>query len=139
MDLRPVAGKVLIQPDPTERTTEAGLVLVEHWPMEVSGVVVAVGASKHPHKDEAFARADELEAMATTNLAPLSATRSATCLLAAQLLRDLTGREPEVNVGDRVIFGLSAGQEVRIEDTRYFLMNETDLLAVIPPDTEVAA
>jgi co-chaperonin GroES (HSP10) len=134
MDLRPVAGKVLIQPDPTERTTEAGLVLVEHWPMEVSGVVVAVGASKHPRKDEAFELAKFLDHSPSGRV-------ECTCELcdAARLLRELTGREPEVNVGDRVIFGLSAGQEVRIEDTRYFLMNETDLLAVIPPDTEVAA
>jgi co-chaperonin GroES (HSP10) len=139
MDLRPVAGKVLIQPDPTERTTEAGLVLVEHWPMEVSGVVVAVGHSKHPRKDEAFALADTIRELFGTYSLDSDCPNPQCLLDAARLLRELTGREPEVNVGDRVLFGLSAGQEVRIEDTRYFLMNETDLLAVIPPDTEVAA
>lgn len=135
MDLRPVAGKVLIQPDPTERTTDSGLVLVEHWPMEVSGVVVAVGSSKHPRKDEAFTHADWLE----QHIEGFAVSRGYSIKPSAQLLRDLTGREPEVSVGDRVLFGLSAGQEVRIEDTRYFLMNETDILAVIPPGTEVAA
>ena len=38
-----------------------------------------------------------------------------------------------------MIFGLSAGQEVRLEDARYFLMHESDILAVIPPVVEVEA
>ena len=127
MNLNPLPGKVLILPDPTERTTESGLLVVEHWPMEVSGKVVAVGASKHPRKDEAFALADELGCPG-----PVEER-------AAQLLRELTGREPEVSVGDRVVFGLSAGQEIRIDETRYFLMNETDLLAVVSAEDDVAA
>lgn len=130
MDLKPLPGKVLILPDPTEHTTGAGLVLVEHWPMEVSGVVAAVGASKHPRKDEAFIVAAALdEWKAYDEVIPD----------AAQLLRELTGREPEVSVGDRVVFGLSAGQEIRIDETRYFLMNETDLLAVVSAEDDVAA
>lgn len=127
MNLNPLPGKVLILPDPTERTTDAGLLVVEHWPMEVSGTVVAVGASKHPRKDEAFALADELGCPG-----PVEER-------AAQLLRELTGREPDVAVGDRVVFGLSAGQEIRIDETRYFLMNETDLLAVLSAEDDVAA
>jgi co-chaperonin GroES (HSP10) len=127
VNLNPLPGKVLILPDPTERTTDAGLLVVEHWPMEVSGTVVAVGASKHPRKDEAFALADELGCPG-----PVEER-------AAQLLRELTGREPDVAVGDRVVFGLSAGQEIRIDETRYFLMNETDLLAVLSAEDDVAA
>lgn len=136
MNLNPLPGKVLILPDPTERTTDSGLLVVEHWPMEVSGKVVAVGASKHPRKDEAFAMADQVDIYAQIGETPV---RRTAFLAAAQLLRDLTGREPEVSVGDRVVFGLSAGQEIRIDETRYFLMNETDLLAVVSAEDDVAA
>ncbi len=130
MNLNPLPGKVLILPDPTERTTDSGLLVVEHWPMEVSGKVVAVGASKHPRKAEAFELANRLE-----ECEPGAASIDD----AAQLLRELTGREPEVSVGDRVVFGLSAGQEIRIDETRYFLMNETDLLAVVSAEDDVTA
>ncbi len=135
MNLNPLPGKVLILPDPTERTTESGLLVVEHWPMEVSGKVVAVGASKHPRKDEAFNMAGRLENVGVLH----QRADEQTLCDAAQLLRDLTGREPEVAVGDRVVFGLSAGQEIRIDETRYFLMNETDLLAVVSAEDDVAA
>lgn len=136
MNLNPLPGKVLILPDPTERTTDSGLLVVEHWPMEVSGKVVAVGASKHPRKDEAFALADMVAGYAMIGETP---GRRVVFMDAAQLLRELTGREPEVAVGDRVVFGLSAGQEIRIDETRYFLMNETDLLAVVSAEDDVAA
>lgn len=143
MNLNPLPGKVLILPDPTERTTESGLLVVEHWPMEVSGKVVAVGASKHPRKDEAFTMAATIEAIKVDNSEVYTdaETRRMEGYIddAAQLLRELTGREPEVAVGDRVVFGLSAGQEIRIDETRYFLMNETDLLAVVSAEDDVAA
>lgn len=134
MNLNPLPGKVLILPDPTERTTDSGLLVVEHWPMEVSGKVVAVGASKHPRKAEAFRVADALVDCDWRNYEERDAMAGV-----AQLLRELTGREPEVSVGDRVVFGLSAGQEIRIDETRYFLMNETDLLAVVSAEDDVAA
>lgn len=101
MDLKPLAGKVLIAPDPVPTETESGLALVEHWPMEVSGVVVAIGDVTCPRCEAA--------------------------------------RPPVVSVGDRVLFGLNAGREVRINDTRYFLLTEADLLAVVGPETDVAA
>ena len=135
MNLNPLPGKVLILPDPTERTTESGLLVVEHWPMEVSGKVVAVGASKHPRKAESFAMAAVMDEWADMG----THARVQVFVDVAQLLRELTGREPEVSVGDRVVFGLSAGQEIRIDETRYFLMNETDLLAVVSAEDDVAA
>ena len=54
-------------------------------------------------------------------------------MTAAQLLRELTGREPEVSVGDAVIFSWNVGQEIWIADgeERYLLMREADILAVI--------
>jgi len=131
MDLVPLGDRVLIQPDAVATTTASGLALVEHWPDEVSGRVVAVGRAKHPRKDEAFAAADALES--ACEYGGPEGTRHSACdrCEAAQLLRDLTGREPAVAVGERVVFSRAAGQDVQINDTRYFLMRETDLLAVI--------
>lgn len=37
---------------------------------------------------------------------------------------------PSVKVGDIVLFSHQSGQEITIEDTRYLLMREDDLLAV---------
>jgi len=127
MDMAPLGDRVLIQPDAVATTTASGLALVEHWPDEVSGRVVAVGRARHPRKDEAFDLADLIERACEH---PSSAHACSTCE-AAQLLRDLTGREPVVAVGERVIFSRAAGQDIQIDQTRYFLMREADLLAVI--------
>lgn len=39
--------------------------------------------------------------------------------------------QPSVKVGDTVIFGYDAGQEVRIDDERYLLIRDEDLIAVL--------
>jgi len=123
-DLIPLGDRVLIKPDVVKTTTDSGLHLVEHWPDEVSGVVVAIGRPAHPRKAEAFAMAANLDAWTEANRMQVFAD-------AAQLLRELTGREPVVSVGDRVIFSRVAGQDIQIDDTRYVLMREADLLAVL--------
>lgn len=127
--LVPVGARVLIQPDAVREQTDSGLHLVEHWPDEVSGVVVAVGRPTHPRKDEAFAMADRLEVQRDA-----SPEGSSPLTDAAQLLRDLTGREPSVAVGDRVLFTRVAGQAIQIDDTRYVVLREADLLAVLDGD-----
>lgn len=38
---------------------------------------------------------------------------------------------PAVRVGDTVLFSWQSGQEVFIEDERFFLMRESDILAVL--------
>ena len=40
-------------------------------------------------------------------------------------------RVPDVKVGDTVLFSWQSGQEIYIEDERYFLMRESDILAVL--------
>ena len=137
LDLIPLGDRVLIRPDAVKAQTDSGLHLVEHWPDEVSGVVVAVGRPKHPRKDEAFAVADalldvSLEAQGG-GMAPVPGLGGDddVVLSAAQLLRELTGREPVVAIGDRVLFSRAAGQDVSIDETRYVLMREADLLAVL--------
>lgn len=123
----PLGDRVLIEPDAPAVQTTSGLHLVEHWPDEVSGRVAAIGRPRHPRKDEAFKHADWLERY----IEALALSRGCSVAPTAQLLRELTGREPDVAVGDRVIFSRAAGQEVQINDTRYFLMRESDLLAVL--------
>jgi co-chaperonin GroES (HSP10) len=125
VNLAPLGDRVLIQPDQVKAQTESGLHLIEHWPDEVSGVVAAVGRARHPRKAEAFELADIVERGCEHRGSVCSVCDS------AQMLRDLTGREPSVSVGDRVIFSRAAGQEITIDDTRYFLMREADLLAVL--------
>jgi len=39
--------------------------------------------------------------------------------------------QPTVKVGDSVIFSWTSGQELQIEGERYFLMRESDILAVL--------
>lgn len=41
----------------------------------------------------------------------------------------------DVKVGDTVLFSWTSGQEIQIEDERYFLMRESDVLAVLEGDT----
>ncbi len=86
-DLVPLGDRVLIAPDPVVTRTKSGLELIEHWPDEVTGRVVAIGRQIAPR------------------------------------------RAPEVAVGDRVLFGRGAGQDVTIGETRYFVMRELDLIA----------
>ena len=125
MTLRPLGDRVLIRPDVAPTQTQSGLHLVEHWPDEVSGTVIAVGTPKHP-------KADEAEALASQFCSDEECQCSDRA--AAQLLRELTAREPVVAVGDRVLFSRIAGQDVQIDDTRYVLMREADLLAVLDAD-----
>lgn len=40
-------------------------------------------------------------------------------------------REPEVKVGDKVLFGKFAGSEVKIDDEDYLVMREDDVVAVL--------
>lgn len=40
-------------------------------------------------------------------------------------------RVTDVKVGDSVVFSWSAGQEIYVDDERYFLLRESDILAVL--------
>jgi len=40
-------------------------------------------------------------------------------------------REPEVKVGDKILFGKFAGTEVKIDDDDYLVMREDDVVAVL--------
>ena len=132
MNLIPLADRVLIQPDTAPTVTASGIELVEHNQVEQTGVVVSSGCGRHPLKDEAFSLARILETRSRVmNRSLVDEPLETPELDAAQMLRDLTGREPELAVGDRVVFSPFVGQEVRINEERYLVMREADVLAVL--------
>lgn len=121
MNLRPLADRVLIRPEIPATVTASGLVLAEQRKPEQTGTVVAVGPCAHPMRAEAEELADILfnehpqyEAVST-------------------MLRALVATEPQVKVGDYVVFSWTSGQEIWVEDgeERYLLMRESDILCVV--------
>ena len=122
MTLTPLADRVLIQPDSTETVSASGIVLVENSPIEQTGVVVSTGCARHPLKEVA----EDLARRLLNRPGFDDLTQDA-----AQMLRDLTGREPELKVGDRVVFSPYVGQEIVIGEERYLVMREADVLAVL--------
>jgi co-chaperonin GroES (HSP10) len=129
--LVPLGDRILIRPDTVAQTvTESGIALVEDDPDETTGVVVAVGRPRHPRKDEAFEAADTLDDACESWVGYPSQGWDAN-KAAARLLRELTGREPVVQVGQRVGFARYGGQELRLNNERYLLLREADLLVVL--------
>jgi co-chaperonin GroES (HSP10) len=130
MSLRPLNDRVLIKPHVNPDETESGLILPETRAdryTEMQGTVVAVGRATHPRKADAENLAARLDVISgwACNFDDETTTTAAT------LLRDLVRREPIVKEGDDVLFSWSVGQEVTIDDERYLLMREDDLLAVL--------
>ena len=123
--LRPLGDRVLILPELPATTTESGLILAEHRKPEQTGTVVAVGPCRHPLKADVERLAEDIESVWPGAPEDLNA--------AADLLRTLVRKEPQVKVGDYVVFSWTAGQELWVEDgqERYLLMREDDLLAVV--------
>lgn len=95
MTFRPLADRVLVQPDAVPTESASGLHLVEHWTIETTGTVVGIGPVVCPTCD-----------------APVT---------------------PAFAVGDVVVFSGQAGQEFRLENTRYLLLRHRDILAVMEP------
>jgi co-chaperonin GroES (HSP10) len=129
---RPLGDRVLIRPRAQPTQTASGIHLAEQWKPEQVGTVIAVGQPRHPLKDEAFDLAGRIELRASTR-APYEPHEPE--FDAAQMLRDLTGKEPAVKVGDEVIFSWQAGHELWVNhgEDRVLLMREGDLLAVVDP------
>ena len=119
MTLRPLGDRILIKPEPNPDTTESGLILMEHRKPETMGTVVAVGTCRHPLHDDAITASTWWRTNGNDEL--------------ADLLAGLAGRDPLVKAGDTVLFSWTSGQELHLddEDTRYLLMREADILAVV--------
>lgn len=132
--LKPLGDRVLIKPHQSANETDSGLILPENradQSLEMQGTVVAVGTPRHPRKEEADTLASALDEKWSEwdrDRDPGSAHPYAA---SAALLRDLVRRESCVQPGDDVLFSWTAGQEILIDDERFLLLREDDLLAVL--------
>lgn len=133
--IRPIREYVLITPDPQRTQTRSGLQVVEDWKPETSGTVVAVGPCPHPLRQEAIDLAARLRAWASS-LWPGWIEEKERVWDAADLLDTVTYREPAVRVGERVVFPWQAGQELWVDEARYLLLREDEILAVVEPSTD---
>jgi len=115
----PLSGRVLLEPMEPDRTTDAGLILVEDRKPETMGRVVAVAA--RPLAD--------IRAAVTEKLGAATAPEAVS---AYEAVLDLLA-EPEsaVQVGDVVLFSWVSGQEILLDNARYLIMPESDILAVV--------
>lgn len=86
---KPLAGKVLVQPEAAEEKTQSGIILPDSAKEKpLQGKVIAVGKAK---KDE----------------------------------------EMEVAVGDTVLYGKYAGTELTINDEKYLILSQSDVLLIL--------
>lgn len=136
MKLSPLSDRVLIKPDRAPDRTASGLWVQEDWKPEQTGTVVATGVVVHPRKAEAEALAALVEQWAHDWAYKGSddfGNSTDDLKAAAQMLRALVSRKPQVRVDEDVIFSWQVGQEVWINDgeERYLLMREADILAVV--------
>lgn len=123
MNFRPLGDRVLIRPEKPSDISDGGIHLVEARKPDECGVIVAVGESRHPRRDEVEAWAQDFE----EDRKFLNSDEFVT------LLRSLVAKEPCVKVGDTVLFSWASGQEITVDDGKetYLLMRESDLLAVL--------
>lgn len=129
MNLRPIQDRVLIKPEIPPEVTESGIILAEQRKPEQTGTVVAVGPCSHPLKAEA----EELALLCESLIGDVHDAVDDNLRSVARVLRAATNREPEVKVGDYVVFSWTSGQEIWVEDgqERYLLMREADILCVV--------
>lgn len=131
MNLRPLQDRILIKPEIPPNITESGLILQEERKPEQTGTVVAVGPCSHPMKDIAEDLAHRLAVWA--HGVSIGDDAQNLLIAAQECLKDVVRKEPEVKVGDYVVFSWTSGQEIWVEDgqERYLLMREADILCVV--------
>jgi co-chaperonin GroES (HSP10) len=54
-------------------------------------------------------------------------------------LLSLVRPAPLVKIGDYVVFSWASGQEIHVDDEKYLLMRESDILCVLDPEPEIEA
>lgn len=139
LPLRVLGDRILVQPDEDRNAPEllasgihvaktlSAAVLGEDKTFSVQrGTVLAVGRPRHPLKEEAEALARHFE------IEPDAITEEA-----AALLRTLVCRVPAVNIGDDVLFNHDAGQQLTLDNQRYIILHEHELIAVVEPEKEL--
>lgn len=140
LPLRVLGDRILVQPDEDRNAPEllasgihvaktlSAAVLGEDKTFSVQrGTVLAVGRPRHPLKEEAETVARMLE----------NDVNHEDAVAAARLVRDLVRKEPAVSVGDDVLFNHDAGQQLTLDNQRYIILHETELIAVVEPEKEL--
>ena len=143
--LKVLGDRVLVRPDVDERAPEkqgsvfvakslaAAVTGADAETSVCRGTVVAVGAPRHPLKEEADALALRLE----QRIAWTNAERNEMPeFCAADMLRDLTRRHPCCNVGDDVLFSYDTGQRIDLDQESFIILHEHELLAIVEPERE---
>lgn len=119
----PLKGRVLLEPVEPDRTTDSGLVLVEDRKPETMGRVVAVSYNG----DGRVASLRDCLSACRGVLDNTHLVEQIDTLLEATA----DAPEPAVSVGDLVLFSWVSGQEILLDDARYLIMPESDILAVV--------
>ena len=97
----------------------------------------ATAASLRPLADRVVARAVAREEMTKSGIMlPDTAKEKpmegkVIAVGAGRVEKDGTRRPLEVKVGDRILFGKYAGQEIKIEDTEHVILKEDEVLGII--------
>jgi co-chaperonin GroES (HSP10) len=143
LPLRVLGDRVLVRPDVSANAPEtlaSGVVVAKSLAAAVTGedastsvhrgTVVAVGNPRHPLSHEADTLAAKVHAVIRSTLDDDGVIEDA-----AHLLRDLVRRHPCVAVGDDVLFSPDAGQEMIIDGDVLIILHESDLLAVVEPES----
>lgn len=138
LPLRVLGDRILVQPDEdlnapellpsgihVARTLGAAVTGTDKTFSVQRGTVLAVGTPRHPRKDLAHELAEWLDDQGDRHIET------------AALLRDLVRKEPGVAVGDDVLFNHDAGQSITLENHRYIILHEHELLAVVEPEEEL--
>lgn len=151
MALKPIGHRILVQPDAQPDATDSGLVLPsdrDHVP--VSGIVVAVGDG--PARDQRIRLATIARCMAIVeelNEAGVERVCDSDCDTAwrlASAIQDELRRyknqaetfEPEIRVGDRVVYPVESGLKVTEDGQAYILLNEDDVVVIATEESEAA-
>lgn len=146
--LRVLGDRVLVKPDVdpnAPQQTEAGIYVAKSLAAAVMGedastslcrgTVIAVGKPRHPLYDVAEDLAQRIESVHLMQCARVACDYCDS----VHMLRDLVRRQPCCNVGDDVLFAHDAGQLIELDGTRYIILKEDELLAIVEPEEEAAA
>jgi co-chaperonin GroES (HSP10) len=153
---RPLGDRVVIQADVEDHApqqTESGLITAKTLAAAVEGsdtedswfvgTVVAIGPkvnrfdvraylNRKFHELEVPPWGDDISAVAKNLYRWVKALR-------AEFLALPTDCPDPVQVGDRVTFSWASGQQITVDGTKYLIMRQGDLLAVLDPESEAVA
>ena len=151
MLIRPTGSKVIVKPDVAPATSDGGLIVPESARRDpaMSGIVIAVGngpASAHLVRastiaacrvavqrvaDGVMAKNIQVGEWTERDSYSVAVVRD---MIEAELtsrIRDVPDGFSEVSPGDRVCFSYTAGQHLIVDDERYLVMQEDDIVAVL--------